>query len=38
MRVDDYAMIILNPGDFEIPDIIQNDVCAAETDLRVPDL
>lgn len=28
MKVDEYAMIILNPGDFEIPDIVQNDIYA----------
>lgn len=26
MKVDDYAMVILNPGDFEIPDVVKNDV------------
>lgn len=30
MRVDDYAMVILNPGDFEIPDVIKNDVKSAD--------
>lgn len=28
MRVDDYAMVILNPGDFEIPDVVKNDIHA----------